>query len=66
VPIDGLVLTLAADDGPTRQQAVRRLGRGRFVADVDLAEGGNRIAVVARRADDVRLHVVLDLDVPGG
>ena len=65
VPIDELVLTLAADDGPTRQQEVRRLGRGRFVADVELAEGGNRIAVVARRADDVRLHVVLDLDVPG-
>jgi hypothetical protein len=65
VPIDRLVVTLAVGHEPARQQPVRRLGRGRFVADVELAEGANTIAVIARRADDVRLRVMVDLDVPG-
>src|SRR5439155_405358 len=42
------VLTGTAGDGPTRQQPVRRLGPGRFVADVKLASGRYTIAVVAR------------------
>ena len=35
-PVDQLVLTMTPRGEPTRQQAVRRLSSGRFIADVDL------------------------------
>jgi copper transport protein len=64
-PTERLVVTLASDDRPTRRQAVRRLGPGRFAVGVELAEGENAIAAVARRRDGARLRATLDLDVPG-
>jgi copper transport protein len=62
--IDGLVLTATAGDGPTRQQPVRRLGRGRFVASVELEAGANTIAVIARTREDTRLRGQFRLEVP--
>jgi copper transport protein len=64
-PIDGIVVTVAAGSGAPRQAPVRRLDRSRFVADVNLQPGLNRIAGVARTADGGRMRAVLDIDVPG-
>jgi hypothetical protein len=58
-----LVLTVAAGDGPAKQQPVRAVG-SRFVADAELAAGPNTIAVVATTTNGVRLRAVLALDVP--
>jgi hypothetical protein len=57
------VLTFGAGDGPVRRVPLLRLGPGRFVADVVLAEGRNQVAVVARSLDDVRLRAAVELDV---
>jgi copper transport protein len=62
--IDQLVLTASAGDGPTRQAAVRRLGRGRFVAPVELESGTNTLTAVARTKDGRRLWAAVDIDVP--
>jgi len=62
--IEEIVVTAAAGDGPTRQRPVRRLDRGRFVADVELEAGRNRIAAIARAIDGTRLRAAVDLDVP--
>ena len=51
--VEQMVVTAAAAGGPDRQQPMRRLGAGRFVADVDLAPGPFTITVVAR---DQRRH----------
>jgi hypothetical protein len=59
-----VVVTAASETRVTRQQPVRRLGPGRFVADVDLARGRNTLGVVARAADGSRLRSTIDLDVP--
>jgi copper transport protein len=64
-PIEQLVLTATAGDGPTRQQPVRRLSPARFVAEVELEAGGNTIVVVARTSYGVRLRGAFELDVPG-
>jgi len=58
-----LVLTVAAGDGPARQQPTRRSGN-RFIADAELAEGRNTIAVVATTTTGVRLRAVLEIEVP--
>jgi copper transport protein len=63
LPIDAVVLTAASRNGPTRQLLVRRLDRSRFVADIDLASGSNRIAVTARTADGSRLRAALDVPI---
>ncbi len=63
--VDEIVVTAAAGDGPTRQQPLRRLGSGRFVADIDLAAGPFTIAVVARTSDGTRLRGVFALEIPG-
>jgi copper transport protein len=63
--VDDLVLTAAAADGPTRQEPVRRLGMGQFVAAVDLAAGPNTIAVVAHTRDGTRLRGEFNLQIPG-
>jgi hypothetical protein len=64
LPLETVVLTAAAGDGPTRQVSVRRLDASRFVADVELQAGRNRLAVVARTSGGTRLRAVLALDVP--
>ncbi|MBZ5559903.1 MAG: copper resistance protein CopC/CopD [Acidobacteriia bacterium] len=63
-PIAGIVVTAAAG-GPAQQVPVRRLDENRFVADIDLQSGVNRIAAVARAVDGGRLRAVLDLSVKG-
>jgi hypothetical protein len=63
-PIEQLVLTSSASDTPTRQAAVTRLGRGRFVAPVELESGTNTLTAVARTKDGTRLWAAVDIDVP--
>ena len=63
--VDQLVLTAAAQGAPTRRQAVRRLGEGRFVADVELEAGSFTITVIARTSDGSRLRGAFDLKIPG-
>jgi hypothetical protein len=62
--IDAIVVTVGDGHGPARQVPVRRLDRSRFVADVDLKPGLNRIAGVARTVDGGRMRAVIDIDVP--
>jgi copper transport protein len=65
-PVSQLVVTGAAGDRPAHQQAVRRLGPGRFAASVELARGRYTIVAVARTQGGSRLRGVFELDVPGG
>ena len=65
MPIRSMVVTLAAGDAPTEQQPVRRIGPGRFVSNMRLAAGHNRIAVIAHTPFRTRLRSVFDLQVPG-
>jgi copper transport protein len=62
--VDQLVLTVAAADGPARQQPVQRLGVGRFVADTDLPAGPVEITVVSRTRDGTRLRGAFQLTIP--
>ena len=64
--VEHLVVTGAAGDGAARQQPVRRLGPGRFVADLNLQAGRFTIAVVARAQGGARLRSVFALHVPRG
>src|SRR5262245_31810528 len=59
-----MVVTASSALHPVRTCAVQRLEGDRFVADIDLDPGRNRIAVVATTFDGMRLRVVLNLDVP--
>ena len=63
-PVDQLVLTTTVPGEPARQQAVRRLSSGRFVADVDLPAGPLEVAVTARIRDGSRMRAVFHLNVP--
>jgi hypothetical protein len=63
-PIEQIVVTTAAGDGPTRSRPVRRLDRNRFVADIELAPGRNRIATITRTADGARVRAEIAIDVP--
>ncbi len=63
--IDEILVTSAAGHGPMREVPVRRLDRSRFVADVELQPGLNRLAAVGRSANGTRLRAVVDLTVPG-
>ena len=63
-PIEQIVVTTAAGDGPTRSRPVRRLGRNRFVADIELAPGRNRIAAITHAADGARVRAEIAIDVP--
>ena len=64
-PVDQIVLTAAAGDGPVRQQALRRLSAGSFAARMRLAEGPMTFTVVARVRGGGRLRGVFDLEIPG-
>lgn len=64
-PLAGLVVTAASATRPVRSCVAQRLEGNRFVADVDLARGRNRISVIARTLDGTRLRAVLNLDIPG-
>jgi copper transport protein len=63
-PIEQIVVTTAAGDGATRSRPVRRLGPNRFVADIELAAGRNRIAAITRAADGARVRAEIAIDVP--
>lgn len=65
-PIERIVVTTKAGKGETRRQPARRLGPGRFVADVELAAGRNTLAGIARTADGTRLRASAVIVVPGG
>jgi putative copper export protein/methionine-rich copper-binding protein CopC len=61
--VDALIVTAGAERRPTRQLPVRPLDRSRFLADVDLQPGRNRIAVVARTNYGTRMRAVIEIDV---
>ncbi len=61
--VNRVVVTLAAPNGPVQQQAVRRVGVGAYVSDVELAAGDDQIAVVAW-SQGLRLRSVFDLTIP--
>jgi copper transport protein len=63
LPIDTVVFTAASRNRPARQLPARRLDRNRFVADIDLVSGSNRIAVIARTVDGSRLRAALDIPI---
>lgn len=65
-PLTRLVVTTRAGKGETRTWPVRRLDAGRFVADIELAEGKNTLAGVARTTDGTRLRASTVIAVPGG
>jgi hypothetical protein len=62
--VDTLIVTAGAGQGPSRQLSVRALDRSRFLADVDLQPGRNRIAVVARTNYGTRLRAAIEIEVP--
>jgi hypothetical protein len=64
--IDQLTLTTAGGRGATRPRSVRRVGRGRFAARVELARGANTVTVIARPRDGSRMRSTFDLAVPSG
>jgi len=64
--IEHLMVTIAAGDGSARPQAVQRLDGSRFVADVDLQPGKNRVMAIAKTTDGTRLRAAVTLSVPGG
>ncbi len=66
LPIKTIVVTLRSDDGAVRQQALRRVGRGSFISDIQLHAPRAQITVIARTKDGVRLRSVFDLQVPDG
>ena len=63
-PLDEVVVTAAAANSPARQQPVQRLEGDRFVADIRLEQGRNRIAVIARAPDGTRLRAAVTLEIP--
>jgi copper transport protein len=63
-PIDAIVVTAAAGDGPVRQLSVHRIDSSNFTADVDLQAGRNTIIVIARAVDGARLRAAAEIDVP--
>jgi len=64
--IEHLVVTIAAGDGSARPQAVQRLDGSRFVVDVDLQPGKNKVMAIAKTSDGARLRAAVTLSVPGG
>ena len=64
VRVSQIVVTTRASDGPTRRRPVRRIGDGRYEADVELEGDANEIVVVARTEEGVRLRGAFELDVP--
>ena len=63
-PLDEIIVTAAGPRAPDRQQVVRRLPGDKFVADIELTTGVNRITVVARTPDGTRLRATATIDVP--
>lgn len=63
--IEHLVVTIAAGDGSARPQAVQRLNGSRFVVDVDLQPGKNKVMAIAKTSDGTRLRAAVTLSVPG-
>ncbi|HWX91469.1 MAG TPA: copper resistance protein CopC [Terriglobales bacterium] len=63
--IEHLMVTIAAGDGSARPQAVQRLDGSRFVVDVDLQPGKNKVMAIAKTSDGTRLRAAVTLSVPG-
>lgn len=64
-PTDRLVVSAGPPGERPRQLPVRRLGKARFVADVDLAAGPLEVGVVARTRYGSRLRGVFRIEIPG-
>jgi hypothetical protein len=62
--VESMVLTIAAGKQAPQRQELRRLGPGRFAADVRLPAGAVAVTVVAHLRDGTRLRNVFDLKVP--
>lgn len=64
-PTDRLVVSAGAPGERPRQLPVRRLGKARFVADVDLEAGPLEVGVVAHTRYGSRLRGVFRIEIPG-
>ena len=64
VGIEWITVTTETADGARRQWPVQLLRRSRFVADATLVHGLNRITVIARTVQGVRLRATLELLAP--
>jgi copper transport protein len=65
-PTRQVVVTTQAGDGPVRQVATRRRGKGWFEAPITLTEGTYKVTVVATTQPGVRLRAPFEFDIPGG
>jgi copper transport protein len=63
-PVDDIVVTLRVGDGPAQQVVVKRVSPSAFIAHLAFEPGSNRITVVARGQDGVRLRAALTLQIP--
>lgn len=64
VAIEWIAVSSEIDDGTRRQWPVQRVSASRFIAEASLARGLNRITVVARTINGVRLRATLELRAP--
>ena len=64
LPLAQIVLTVESPGRPARQQPVRRLARGRFVAAAELEPGPNTVTVVARTTYGTRITGQFRLRIP--
>jgi copper transport protein len=62
--VASITVATEAEDGSRRQLTVRRLSASRFEADAVLVRGRNRIVIVAKTSDGMRMRAGLDLHVP--
>jgi copper transport protein len=63
-PIQDIVVTLAAREGPVRPLHVRRIDAHRFTAEATFVPGRNTIVVVARGEEGNRTRTSVSLDIP--
>ena len=64
VAIDWIAVWTEREDGSRQQWPLRRLSASRFIADARIANGLNRITVVARTINGVRIRATLELRTP--
>jgi len=61
--IDHITVIQATDDRPSEQRPVERVGEGRFVADVVLRPGRNRIVAAARTSFGTHIRAGITISV---
>jgi copper transport protein len=64
--IAAMVLTTDPESGPVRQEQVRRVSRGAFVAHTELSTGRTEITATARTPNGTRLRATFSLTIGGG